>query len=84
MSKCENFARSLINNLSLLGKVVLAPTGAQVKRMCALLTLLHDKGIELNTFTMRELMKGSPRLNDEPAYKQMKDLLRRIPIKREQ
>lgn len=83
-SNCEDFARSLINNLSLLGKVVLTPTGAQVKRLCALVTLLHNKGLELNTLAMKELINGSPRLNRDPVYKQMKELLQRIPIKSEQ
>lgn len=83
MSDCEDFARSLINNLSLLGKVVLTPSKIQVKRLCGLLTVLHNKGLRLNTITMRELIRGSVRLQAEPAYERMKELLQKIPIKRQ-
>lgn len=79
MSECRGYARSLINNLSLLSKLVLTPTEVQLKSICRHLKNLRDKGFVLDD--MNQLINGSDRLNRDPDFRELKHLISKINIK---
>lgn len=83
MSQCRDYARSLINNLSLLSKKVLIPTESQVRTICRHLQALQIQGIVLDDTTMYNLINGSETLNNDPNFKALKQLITKIKIKTE-
>jgi hypothetical protein len=83
MVDCQNYSRSLINNLSLISNLVLTPTHIQILDLCRYLRQLQIDGLQLDNLGMEELIYGSPRLNKNHTYLNIKTLVTRISIKRE-
>jgi hypothetical protein len=83
MSQCRDYARSLINNLSLLSKMVLMPTESQLRTICRHLQTLQIQGIILDDNNMYNLINGSETLNSDPDFKALKQLITKIKIKTE-
>jgi hypothetical protein len=74
MSECSEYARSLINNLSLLSKLVLIPTPEQLKTMCLYLQNLKKRYQP----DMIQLIYGSDQLNKDPDFQKLKQLVTTI------
>lgn len=83
MNTCREYARSLINNLSLLSGLVLVPTEAQIKDMCRHLSGLSNKGFALDEQHMRLLISGSDRLNTDPDFQSLKRLIVQVKVLRD-
>jgi len=81
MSQCRDYARSLINNLSLLSKMVLTPTESQLRTLCRHLEGLQNRGVVLDDKNMYNLINGTPILNNDPDFKSLKQLIMKINIK---
>jgi hypothetical protein len=80
MVDCEDYALSLINNLSLVSHLVLVPSKINKIDLCRHLAKLQIEGFVLNNALMKELMHGSTRLNNDPSYLAIKKLVSRISI----
>jgi hypothetical protein len=78
MSECREYVRSLINNLSLLSKRILILTEQQSHNMCRHLQNLQNRGFILNEYHMKQLINGTDQLNDDPDFKALKQLIKRI------
>jgi len=83
MSQCRDYARSLINNLSLLSRMVLTPTESQVQTICRHLQGLRNRGLVLDDDNMHNLIHGTERLNNDDDFKALKQLITKIKIKTE-
>lgn len=79
MTLCREYARSLINNLSLLSGKVLVPTEPELHRICIHLANLQAKGCTLDE---QQLIHGSKKLNSLQDFKLLKQLITKIKIKK--
>lgn len=75
---CREYARSLINNLSLLSKYVLVPTEEEWNNICQCLDNLQAKGHRLDDLRMRQLIYGSPVIDRDPDFLSLKLLVKKI------
>lgn len=78
---CREYARSLINNLSLMSGYVLSPKEGQLTDICHHLTNLNNKGLTLNNANMIQLIQGDPRLMYDLDYIALQSLIVQIPKK---
>lgn len=83
MNECREYARSLINNLSLLSHYVLVPTDTQTRTICRYLKNLSDKGFILDDYNMRQLINGTDILNNDPDFTTLKQLIKKIKVRTE-
>jgi hypothetical protein len=80
-SECREYARSLINNLSLISGLILIPSELNTQAMCNQLQALHNQGFNLNLDqNMRKLIQGTPSLNASLYYIALKKIIAKITI----
>lgn len=82
---CREYARSLINNLSLLSDKILVPTEFELQRMCGILKMMQSYGLVLNEQTMQHLIYG-PDPKDRKAqqmFQELKELIIQIKVKKQ-
>jgi hypothetical protein len=79
--ECRHYARSLINNLSLLSGYVLVPEDSQLDKFCEYLATIRKTHQTDDETLMEHLINGTPELNVDPTYRQLKELVTQIKTK---
>ncbi len=78
----KEYARSLINNLSLMSGLVLQPSQSQMVEICFILMALHNRRhISLSDSDIKSLILGNRTLNSDPDYSRLRDIVRGLKIK---
>lgn len=75
--ECREYARSLINNLSLLSGLVIVPKEADTQRICQHLLILQRQGYDLADTSL--LIHGTPALDINPNYIALTELIVSLP-----
>ena len=80
VENCRDYARSLINNISLLSGYVLKPSNLEISNICAELNTIQAEGFDLTReANTKILIHGTNRqLETMPAYIRIKTILGKI------
>jgi hypothetical protein len=77
VNNCSEYARSLVNNISLLSGHVLAPTDLDLSNICSALEMLQESGFNLKSeYNTKLLIHGTDAILERmPAYQRLKNTL---------
>lgn len=81
MDVCREYARSLINNLSLLSGLVVVPTNSELRSICHRLNRLQKRGMSLDEIQMKRFIHGHGHLNDDPDFKALKVIIAGLQVR---